>query len=252
MGNSAEVKMVPALCTQCGGKLTVDPSKETADCPFCGASFLVEKAINNYQVQHATFEHVDNVNIDMSGTVHSVLDFVGKQMSEGRELKRELRREEKELAAENQKQFFMNFFKIGLPMLVILFIMLMVMNFFFGDDSREGVTTAEAGEEAGTVSYEVSRGLLYLDIPNPEGYNWEYDMFNSRDVSLEDESNRNGVHFTISPSHSFGTAYAVLHWRDENYADWDGYFVYEVEVEDGVITDVTDVSSVDDMESFIY
>ena len=230
----------------------MDPSKETADCPFCGASFLVEKAINNYQVQHATFEHVDNVNIDMSGTVHSVLDFVGEQMSKGRELKRELRREEKELAAQNQKQFFSSFLKIGLPMLVIMFIMVMVMNFFFGDDSQGSAAASEAGEEAGTVTYEVSRGILYLDIPNPEGYNWEYDMFNSRDVSLEDESHINGAHFTISSSQSFGTAYAVLHWRDENYADWDGYFVYEVEVEDGVITDVTDVSSVDDIESFIY
>ena len=87
MSDSAEIKMVSALCTQCGGALTVDPSKETADCPFCGSSFIVEKAINQYQVQHATFEHVDNVNIDMSGTVNSVLDFVGKQMSEGREFK---------------------------------------------------------------------------------------------------------------------------------------------------------------------
>ena len=130
MSDSAKIKMVPALCTQCGGALTVDPSKETADCPFCGSSFIVEKAINQYQVQHATFEHVDNVNIDMSGTVNSVLDFVGKQMSEGREFKRELRKEEKEHAAENRKQFFMTFLKIGLPLLIILFIIAMVMNAF--------------------------------------------------------------------------------------------------------------------------
>lgn len=252
MSDSAKIKMVPALCTQCGGALTVDPSKETADCPFCGSSFIVEKAINQYQVQHATFEHVDNVNIDMSGTVNSVLDFVGKQMSEGREFKRELRKEEKEHAAENRKQFFMTFLKIGLPLLIILFIIAMVMNAFFGDDSRESAAAAGTGDEAGTVSYEVSRGLLYLDIPEPGGYTWEYDMFHSRDVDLKDESNRNGVHFTISASDSFGTAYAVLHWQDKDYADWDGYFVYQVEVEDGTITDVTDVSNVDDIESFIY
>ncbi len=251
MSESAEVKMVPALCTQCGGTLTVDPHKETADCPFCGSSFIVEKAINQYQVQHATFEHVDNVNIDMSGTVNSVLDFVGKQMSEGRKLKREMRKEEKEYAAENQKRFFMNFLKIGLPMLVILFIMAMVMNAFFGNDSQESAAVAGTGDEAGTVSYEVSRGLLYLDIPDPGGYIWEYDMFHSRDVNLKDDSNLDGVHFTISASHSLGTAYAVLHWQDEDDADWDGYFVYQVEVEDGMITEVTDVSSVDDIESYL-
>ena len=66
----------------------------------------------------------------MSGTVNSVLDFVGKQVSEGREFKRELRKEEKEHAAENRKQFFMTFLKIGLPLLIILFFIAMVMNAF--------------------------------------------------------------------------------------------------------------------------
>ena len=103
----------------------------------------------------------------MSGTVNSVLDFVGKQVSEGREFKRELRKEEKEHAAENRKQFFMTFLKIGLPLLIILFFIAMVMNAFFGDDSRESAAAAGTGDEAGTVSYEVSRGLLYLDIPEP-------------------------------------------------------------------------------------
>ena len=74
----------------------MDPSLDTAECPFCGASFVVQKAINNYQVQHASFGHVDNVNIDMRGTVHEVLDFVGDQMSESRKMRREFRKEEKE------------------------------------------------------------------------------------------------------------------------------------------------------------
>ena len=50
------IKMVPAICSQCGGTVEVNRSDETAKCPFCGASFIVEKAVNVYNVQHA---HVD-------------------------------------------------------------------------------------------------------------------------------------------------------------------------------------------------
>ena len=39
------VKMVPAICTQCGGKIEVDNSKDAAICPYCGTAFVVEKAI---------------------------------------------------------------------------------------------------------------------------------------------------------------------------------------------------------------
>ena len=33
-------------------------------CPYCGAAFIVEKAINEYNVQNALIEHADNVNVD--------------------------------------------------------------------------------------------------------------------------------------------------------------------------------------------
>ena len=67
-------KIVPALCIQCGGTVEVDPKSETAKCPFCGTTFLLEKAVNNYNVKYAHVEHADNVNIDMSGAVKDVLD----------------------------------------------------------------------------------------------------------------------------------------------------------------------------------
>ncbi len=69
------VKMVPALCTQCGGNVEVDLSKETAKCPYCGMEFIVEKAVNNYNFKYAHVEHADNVNIDVTGAVKEVLDF---------------------------------------------------------------------------------------------------------------------------------------------------------------------------------
>ena len=41
------VKMVPALCTQCGGTVEVNKDDETAVCPFCGTSdYLALRALS--------------------------------------------------------------------------------------------------------------------------------------------------------------------------------------------------------------
>jgi len=124
----SEVKMVPAVCTQCGGELEVDPGAEKATCPFCGTSFVVEKAINNYNVEHATIEHADNVNIDMSGTVNSVLGFVGEQMAESREM----RKEQRQIQAERSKSFMSLFFKMFGIMFVVMIIVFIIMQFIPG------------------------------------------------------------------------------------------------------------------------
>ena len=42
--------LVNAKCTNCGGVLQVDDSKEAAICPFCESAYVVEKAINNYNI----------------------------------------------------------------------------------------------------------------------------------------------------------------------------------------------------------
>lgn len=48
--------LVPAKCTNCGGTLEVDNTKEAAVCPHCGSAFIVEKAINYYNTTY----HVHN------------------------------------------------------------------------------------------------------------------------------------------------------------------------------------------------
>lgn len=42
--------MVNAKCTNCGGTLQVDDDKEAAVCPFCGSAFIVEKAVQNFNI----------------------------------------------------------------------------------------------------------------------------------------------------------------------------------------------------------
>lgn len=40
--------LIKAQCTNCGGVLEVDKSKDAAICPFCGTPYVVEKAVQNY------------------------------------------------------------------------------------------------------------------------------------------------------------------------------------------------------------
>ncbi len=141
------VKIVPASCTQCGGTVEVDPQSEKGVCPFCGTSFIIEKAINNYNVQHATIEHADNVNIDMTGSVKSVLDFVGDQMKESRAE----RREYKKIQAEKDRQMTSLFFKMMGIMFAGVFAFGIIGFIYYqitggGDDTNAPVSSETAGE----------------------------------------------------------------------------------------------------------
>ena len=62
----------PAICTQCGGQIEVDDTKEAGICQFCGTAFITEKVIKQYVTQNnfagATFNiqgGVDDENLYM-------------------------------------------------------------------------------------------------------------------------------------------------------------------------------------------
>ena len=59
--------LVPAKCTNCGGQLTVDSSQKSAVCPFCGSTYIVEQAINNYNVQMKGNMTIGNATINVQG-----------------------------------------------------------------------------------------------------------------------------------------------------------------------------------------
>ena len=42
--------LVNAKCTNCGANLKIDSAKDAAICEFCGSAYIVEKAINNYNI----------------------------------------------------------------------------------------------------------------------------------------------------------------------------------------------------------
>ena len=59
--------LTEAKCTNCGANIKVDPVQDAANCEYCGAAFIVEKAINNYSIAnaHITAQTV-NVNVGAS------------------------------------------------------------------------------------------------------------------------------------------------------------------------------------------
>lgn len=44
------MQLVPAICPRCGGKLQTNPLQDTAICPYCETSYIVDQAIDKYKV----------------------------------------------------------------------------------------------------------------------------------------------------------------------------------------------------------
>ena len=80
------MSLKPAICTQCGGKIEVDDSKEAGICQFCGTAFITEKVIHQYVTQNsfagATINiqggiDDENLYIRVTYTVHLPFAFLG-------------------------------------------------------------------------------------------------------------------------------------------------------------------------------
>jgi len=116
-------KMMPAICPQCGGQIEVDAQREKAFCQYCGTPFIVEKAINTYNLQHATIEHVNSINIIKTSAVESVLSFVKDQQKRNDEKKEEERKRIEESTKSLKKYWW-----IYLLMLLIVFGLLFILS----------------------------------------------------------------------------------------------------------------------------
>ena len=102
----------------------------------------MEKAIQNYSIQNAKIEHVDTVNINTKSTAESFFGFLGKQMSESREVRREERREQRAADRESQKMFFKIFGYMAIGMFVLGAIMFIVQT-IRGDTGEDVPDTPE-------------------------------------------------------------------------------------------------------------
>lgn len=58
MKGSNMVKLIPAICPQCGGELEVPEHLEKAHCVYCGTKIIIEKKVGkhvHYHVRQAVF-----------------------------------------------------------------------------------------------------------------------------------------------------------------------------------------------------
>lgn len=55
--------LIPAKCTNCAGILKVNRATKEAVCPFCNQTFIVEQAVNNYNINL----NINSANISVSG-----------------------------------------------------------------------------------------------------------------------------------------------------------------------------------------
>ncbi len=162
--NDLKTRLVPAVCTQCGARLEVDPSQDAAVCPYCNTPYVVDKAIRNYNIQNARIEHADTVKIDMKGTADSFFGFLGKQLSESREMRREERAESREEEREIRRGFFRMFGYMVIGMFILAAIMFIVQ--LIRGDSDEAETAPPAPEET----------VCYIEPPSDNTWNITFDL----------------------------------------------------------------------------
>ncbi len=60
--------IIPAKCTSCGASLNVDSTKDASICEYCRTPFIVEKAINNYNISNTNNISDSVVNIYSGST----------------------------------------------------------------------------------------------------------------------------------------------------------------------------------------
>lgn len=87
--------LVPAKCTQCGGNIEVEATKEAGICPHCGTAFITDKVINNYNTV------VNNTNNYEGATIN----YYGNQMMLEKHLANARRAKTKEDWEETEKYY---------------------------------------------------------------------------------------------------------------------------------------------------
>ena len=225
------IRMVPAVCTQCGGTVEVNREDETAKCPFCGATFIVEKAVNAY-----------NVNIDVSGTVKEVLDFAGDQMKDARRARQE-----------TDKAFLKIFGLIFAGMMVFGLIAFIIMQ-FTGSPS-DGTQPADEG--GSFIECKVENGCLYTEVTGDDVMRWEYQEYDSAGTVLSYEHDLgDGYSSCVLADHDIdeGVRYVVTAAFDKTDVKNDPvyYSVVRITIKDHEISEAEEPVIVDSLFDYDF
>lgn len=162
--------LVPAICSQCGAKVSVDPTKEAAVCEYCGTPFIVEKAINKYSTYNQAIHIVDNSTLNVrygkKGVVESAFDHLDNKYGQKYDykltsmmIKEEAARRKMEYKERQKQQSRETWAKIGKVFLWLNFFPVMLTYFV--------INTNQLSRTAKTVILSVFwAGLLLMFLLN--------------------------------------------------------------------------------------
>lgn len=95
-------KMIPAVCTQCGAHLTIDPGCETTVCPYCGTEFYSKSGVEAYNIQinqnNNTYIHNEK-----KGIAQSAFEFFDRQYERADRRMREERLQKQKAQERDEK-----------------------------------------------------------------------------------------------------------------------------------------------------
>ena len=126
-----KVSFVPALCTQCGASLTVDPSQDAAVCQYCGTAFVVSHAINKYNIAHADI-HADKVEVHKKGNLEATLEYLNERKKIHNEQKR------------HEKEAFFGMVKKIVPIFMAVFVLGTIASFIMNVNFQKQSAAEEA------------------------------------------------------------------------------------------------------------
>lgn len=134
---------VQAKCPECGGMLAVDADKKAAVCQFCGEPFIVQEAINNYNIYNTTNYNTTHQYGD--GAVVNVYEDKSKDFVIEAGVLKEYHGESVDVVIPD------NVKEIGYRC--------------FCDKAIERVTIQEGVTEIGWEAFSSCRNLKYIDMP---------------------------------------------------------------------------------------
>lgn len=71
------MNLIPGICSQCGATLSVDKSKEAMICPYCNTPFVVEKAIQMFNMSYNITNNINAQNVIIEGKDNYDFNIVG-------------------------------------------------------------------------------------------------------------------------------------------------------------------------------
>lgn len=153
------------------------------------------------------------------------------------------------------KNFFRMFIILFAVVSVVSIISFFVFQIIDPDDGESSVFSETIYSEDDVISgYIDSDGLLYVNITDPGESEWRYYADGSTEKLDSAESDFDGYHFIIKPSHENGTGYAVVaEYESDNHGSFpDSYGIVKFLIESGEVSEITEAVHASDLSMYDF